>query len=39
MDADTDLSKLTGCFHFDEDYVEVHLIAEMYFDYDDVFVL
>jgi hypothetical protein len=38
MDADTDLSKLTGCFHFDEDYVEEHLIAEMYFDCDEVFV-
>jgi hypothetical protein len=38
MDADTDLSKLTDCFHTDEEYVEDHLIAEMYFDCDDVFV-
>ena len=38
MDADTDLSKLTDCFHTDEDYVEEHLIAEMYFDCDEVFV-
>lgn len=38
MDADTDLSKLTDCFHIDEEYVEEHLIAEMYFDCDDVFV-
>ena len=38
MDADTDLSKLTDCFHTDEEYVENHLIAEMYFDCDDVFV-
>lgn len=38
MDADTDLSKLTDCFHTDEEYVEEHLIAEMYFDGDDVFV-
>lgn len=38
MDADTDLSKLTDCFHLDEDYVEEHLIAEMYFHCDEVFV-
>lgn len=38
MDADTDLSKLTDCFHLDEDYVEEHLIAEMYFDCEEVFV-
>ena len=39
MDADTDLSKLTDCFHTDEEYVEEHVIAEMYFDCEDVFVL
>ena len=38
MDAGTDLSKLTDCFHTDEEYVEDHLIAEMYFDCDDVFI-
>ena len=38
MEADTDLSKVTDCFHTDEEYVENHLIAEMYFDCDDVFV-
>ena len=38
MDADTDLSKLTDCFHTDEEYVEEHVIAEMYFDCEDVFV-
>lgn len=38
MDADTDLSKLTDCFNMDEDYVEEHLIAEMYFDCDEVLV-
>jgi hypothetical protein len=32
MDADTDLSKLTDCFHIDEEYVEEYLIAEMHFD-------
>ena len=38
MDAETDLSKLTDCFNMDEDYVEEHLIAEMYFDCDEVLV-
>ena len=38
MDADTDLSKLTDCFHTDEEYVEEHVIAEMYFDCEEVFV-
>lgn len=38
MDADTDLSKLTDCFHIDEEYVEEYLIAEMHFDSDEVLI-
>lgn len=38
MDADTDLTKLKGFLHMDEDYVEKHLIADMNFECDAVFV-
>lgn len=38
MDADTDLTKLKGFLHMDEDYVEKHLIADMNFECDEVFV-
>lgn len=38
MDADIDLTKLKHFPHSGGDYVEKHLIAEMYFECDDVFV-
>lgn len=36
MDADTDLSILKDCFNMDDNYVEKHLVAEMYFGSNEV---
>lgn len=38
MDSITDLSRFTSYLNVDEEYVERHLVAEMYFDSDDVYV-
>lgn len=38
MDANKDLTILADYLHIDENYVEEHLIADMIFECDDVFV-